>query len=277
MDNILVAATKNQVRSLGAVLSATFALRSSRRTLGLFEELGGLIFIAGGMLLLRVMTGAPTHHGMPMAPFLLSGLITFWLFRTTVGQVSNLQSAKATFRNNPRITSLDVLVARAAVNVFIYTCIGAAAFATVYLAGLSPGLERPELVLALCLLMGIWAFGFGLCLGAIYLYAPPLKVVVGGLLHMAMWLSGIMFLWPEVPYMGRWFFAANPLFHYMELLRDAYFEAYQTALGDWQFLLTVVFVTLALGLMLERVVRAKAQEQTQRPQEETDPFTENMV
>lgn len=277
MDNPFVTALKNQGRALGAVLRAQIAMRGSGRALGLIEELAGLMFIAGGMLVLRVLTRAPTHHGIPMVAFLLSGLVFFWMFRTTVNQSMGYRSAAAVFRNNPRVTSLDVLIARAAVNVMLYATIGATAFFVMYWLGVSPPMQNPTVIVFMCFLTGVWAFGVGLCLGSIYLYAPGMRVVVNGLMHIALWTSGIMFLWPEVPYSLRSFFRNNPLFHFMELLRTAYFSSYTTPIGDWVFLLTVVSMCLALGLMLERVCRPKLQDNGGRRVDEADPFTETLV
>lgn len=277
MDNPFVTAMKNQGRALNAVLRAQIAMRGSGRALGLIEEMAGLMFIAGGMLVLRALSRAPTHHGIPMVPFLLSGLLFFWMFRTTVNQSIGLRSAANVFRANPRVTTLDVLFARAAVNVMIYAGIGLTAFLVTYWIGLSPPMQSPGIVVFMCFLMGSWAFGVGLCLGTLYLYAPGMRVVVSGLLHIAMWVSGIMFLWPEVPYVMRPFFQLNPLFHFMELLRTAYFPTYTTAMGDWSYVLAVVSICLTLGLMLERVSRAKAMDNGGRRLDDGDPFTETMV
>lgn len=276
MDHVFTTALRNQWRSLLAMVMAEYSARVSRRSFGVLEELFSLGVMAGSMLLLRRMTGAPTHHGMPILPFLITGLVLFWILRTTMFRVSVFKGAKAGFKINPRVTALDVLAARAILNVTFYIIIGIPAFTLFYLLGWSPFMDSPGQVLFLMLLIGLWGFALGLCFGALFLYAPSLRMIVAGLMMVMMWTGGIMFLWPEAPYMLRGILIYSPIFHFMELMRTAYFSAYVTPVGSWRYVLLTVLVTLALGLMLERVTRRKAESSVQRQSADDDAFDEAM-
>jgi len=277
MSNVLVTALKNQGHSIVAMLSAEYALRISRRSLGIVEELLSLGFVAGSMLVLRLMAGGASHHGMPVLPFVISGLGLFWMFRTTLFRTANFKNAKLNFRGQPRVTALDVLLSRAVVNVLLYTSIVFPIFLLLIWMGWSPPMERPGMVLLIFELAGLWGFGTGLCFGALFLVAPFMRMVVGGLMMTMMWISGVMFIWPEVPYMLRPIFQWNPLFHFMELLRDAYFSAYETALGSWSFVLWTIFITLALGLALERVSRRRAEAGVYRRESDQQTFDDGVL
>lgn len=254
-----MAALRNQGQSLWGMVMAEYAMRSSKRSLGIVEELMSLGFVTGGMLVIRLVAGAETHHGMPILPFVLSGITLFWMFRTTLFRVAQFKTAKINFKSNPRITALDVLASRAILNTMFYTGLAFPIFILLYLIGLSPFMQSPGTVFLLFMLMGLWGFGAGLCFGALFLVVPFTRMIVAGMMMALMWVSGIMFIWPEVPYMVRGPFSWNPLFNAMELMRTAYFKSYQTAVGSWSYFLAVVFCTLALGLMLERVSRQRAE------------------
>ncbi|WP_454916817.1 ABC transporter permease [Xanthobacter sediminis] len=277
MDHVFTTALRNQWRSLLAMVMAEYAGRVSKRSLGILEELFSLGVMGGSMLLVRRMTGAPTHHGMPIVPFLISGLVLFWVMRTTLFRVAALKNAKAAFKINPRVTALDVLAARALLNVTFYICIAFPFFTLFYFLDWSPFMNSPGQVLFLMLLMGLWGFSLGLCFGALFLYVPSMRMVASGLMMVLMWTSGIMFLWPEAPYMLRGILIYNPIFHFMELMRTAYFSTYLTPMGSWRYIITTVMVTLALGLMLERVTRRRAESGVQRQGADDDTFDEAMV
>lgn len=276
MDDVFSTALKNQWRSLMAMIMAEYAHRVSRRSFGVLEEMLSLVMVSGSMLVLRIVTRAPTHHGMPMAPFLLSGMILYWMLRTTMFRVASLKNTKSAFKSNPRVTSLDVLVARAVLNIAFYLLFGFPIFLIMYVFGISPMMEQPVIVFFIMLLMGIWGFGLGLCFGALFLYIPIARTVVSGLMMVLMWISGIMFIWPEIPYMLKGIMIYNPIFHFMELMRTAYFSSYITPVGSWSFVLGVTGVTVAFGLMLERVTRKKAMSGTHR-QGADDDLTEMAV
>lgn len=261
---VFTIAAKNQWQALMAMLIAEYSARVSKRSLGVIEEIFGLGVMAGGMLLLRTISGARTHHGMPVAPFILSGIVLFWMLRTTLFRVSIFKSAKAAYRTNPRVTSLDVLFARGVLNVLFYICLAFPVFGLLYIFGISPPIAYPWEVLLVMCVMGLWAFSLGLCLGALVVYVPFARTVVQGLMLALMWISGILFIWPEAPYMFRDYLYYNPILHFMELMRTAYFSSYVTAMGSWVYVSAVTSITLACGLMLERIVRRRAESIMQR-------------
>ncbi|MFG1392596.1 ABC transporter permease [Xanthobacter agilis] len=264
LDDVFTEAAKNQYRALFSTVMAEYSSRVSKRSLGVIEELFSLGIMTGGMLLLRVLAGAPTHHGMPIIPFVVSGLVLFWMLRTTMFRVATFKSAKAAFKNNPRVTALDVLASRAILNTAFYVVLAYPIFGLMYLFGVSPPVHDPWAMFLLMLLMGVWAFSLGLCFGALFLYVPFARTVVQGMMMAVMWTSGILFIWPEAPYMFRGALYYNPVFHFMELMRTVYFSSYITAMGSWYYIGIVVSVTLAFGLMLERVVRRRAESTVQR-------------
>lgn len=277
MSDVFTTALRNQGRTFMAMLMAEYSMRVSKRSLGVFEELFSLSVMAGSMLMIRLMAGAPTHHGMPVFPFVISGIVLFWMFRTTLFRVATFKNAKGAFRNNPRVTALDVLAARATLNVLFYILMAFPVFLFLYFCGLSPFMSNPGEVLFLMILMGIWGFSLGLCCGALFLYVPFMRLVIQGCMMLLMWISGVMFIWAEAPYMFRWVVMYNPIFHFMELMRSAYFASYVTPIGDWSFVLVTVSVSLALGLMLERVSRKRAESAIQRQAADEEAFDGDMA
>jgi len=62
-------------------------------------------------------------------------------------------------------------------------------------------------------------------------------------------ISGIFFAATMIPQQYWYLFSWNPLFHAIELSRDAFFISYATPVGDWVYLSTCALVSLAFGLI----------------------------
>lgn len=271
MSGILVTAAKNQWRALVSLVVTEFMVRSSRRSLGMVEEIGGLALFVVGFVAFRLLAKGNSHHGMPVLPFVLSGLVLFRLFLTTSLKLMSLASLRGQYKNNPRVTTLDIVLARAFYDFLIYTFIAFSAFIILYSIGMSPWMQHPWIVLALFILASIWGVGIGICLGTLQYYIPVLRIIMAPMMMLLMWLSGIFFIWPEVPYSFRWLMDGNPIFHMIELMRDAYFQSYVSAVASWPYFLSWVFLSLILGLTFERVLRKVAQN-TKRNNQEGEAF-----
>jgi capsular polysaccharide transport system permease protein len=70
-------------------------------------------------------------------------------------------------------------------------------------------------------------------------------------------LSGIFFTATMIPQKYHYLFDWNPIFHVIELTRQAMFISYTSPVGDWQFVALCALVTNAAGLMLYQVSRQR--------------------
>lgn len=271
-ESWFVAAARNQVRTVIALVGTEASARFARKTFGVVEEVGGLAIVVAGLAALRYFTGSRTHHGMPMVPFLTCGVFIFWTFKTTLSQSSTFASAKARYEFMPRVTQLDVLIARSIVNTLFYVGLALGAFTAFYFIGISDWMEQPFLVIAVLLVSSLLGFGVGMIFGAINTFAPFFRTIQHVLMRVLMFTSGVHFIWPEVPYMFRWIIIENPLFHLCEFIRSGYFVAYESPVASSLYLGVWIASTLAIGLMCERLCRPFYERDRRRATENEDPF-----
>jgi len=108
--------------------------------------------------------------------------------------------------------------------------------------------------LGAAILLGI---GFGV-LNSVISMMFQLWNFVYVLLSIGMWASsGVAFVALAVPEPFRTYLCYNPTFHIVEWMRDAYYEGYGEHLLSREYLLGFGLATLVLGLLLERLTRAR--------------------
>src|SRR6218665_598335 len=138
MQDTFSRALKSQLNVLGALVVLEAHHRFARRSIGLFEELASIGVHVAGFVVLRYLAGANTHYAMPAIPFMASGIFVFWMMRSNLMAAANFPGSKRRYPVMPKVTQLDVLIARCTVNTCLYLFIGAATFITFYFLGLGP-------------------------------------------------------------------------------------------------------------------------------------------
>jgi capsular polysaccharide transport system permease protein len=270
MDGSFWDALRNQGRVIAALYISEGLNRFARRSWGLFEEMMSILIHVIGFSAIRLLTGATSHRGMPMIPFLVSGVFTYWIFKTTLVPVSNFQAAKSRYPVFPRVTQLDILIARFLVNVSLYMFVSLLTFYVLYLVNLSAPIHNFVELVGLLLLAGFWGLSIGLILGGVYTVLPILRTLTSGFLRILMYTSGVFYVWPEVPYSLRPIAIWNPFFHIEEFMHSAYFEVYHSPIASWKYVTTFTVIVFFLGLVTER--RFRPMNVRSRPVEETDPY-----
>lgn len=257
-------ALENQFRSLRSLIYFESNLRFARRSIGVIEELAGILIHVAGFAALRYLAGAPTHYSMPAIPFMTSGIFAFWMLRSNIMQASNFNIAKNRYMVLPRVTQLDVLTARCIVNTLLYIGVAMSVFYLFYFLGIGPAPYAPWTLVMIFCACSLWGYGTGLVLGSVFLFLPVVRTIFGGFTRVLMYTSGIMFIWPEVPYSFRYIVEKNPLFHMVEFVREAYFGTYISAMADPFYVFKWIILSLALGLVVERLCRPYALMSTHR-------------
>ena len=99
------------------------------------------------------------------------------------------------------------------------------------------------------------ALGMGVLNGAITLVLPLWNLVFVLFIVLAYISSGILFVASNMPEQIRTPLSYNPLLQCVEWMRVAYYADYPTLVLDRGYVLKVGLVSLALGLLMERIVR----------------------
>jgi capsular polysaccharide transport system permease protein len=99
---------------------------------------------------------------------------------------------------------------------------------------------------SLLLIIGALGIGLLLCVGVSY-WQDTTKVV-SMVMQPMFFISGIFFAATMIPQQYWYLFSWNPVFHAIELSRDAFFASYTTPVGSWFYLSVWALVSFTLGI-----------------------------
>lgn len=246
-----------QVSTLATVIKWEMMSHNNRRPAGFIEEVIEILGMVAILAFMRiVMRGAGAHYGMPVVPFLFTGLVTVWMIKRTCNVVSAVPNSFGRFRAYPNVTMLDVAIARGLVNTLIFMGVGVFLYVGAALFGFSPPIQNLTAVVGLQLTAGLIGFSLGLILMAPLYYVKILRMVVitfGG--RVMIFLSGAFYVYPELPYSLRRYAVWNPLLHLNDMVREAYFTSYTASWASPSYVLGCTVALLGAGLICERAFR----------------------
>lgn len=251
-------AARHQFDILRAVLYRETMLRFARRTLGIVEDVGGIILIIFMFVLLRTLSGLHSHRGMEMIPFITTGVLNFWTFRVCMMRTMDFHSCTNGYAGFPKVTPLDVTMARSLLNMLIYMGIMLLAILVMRYFDWSQAPRNPVMIFVIMFFSGIFGMCVGILLGALFYFARPLSLIRRVWVRVLMFTSGTFFVIPEIPYRVRHIAIYNPVLHLNDLMRSMYFSTYETQ-ASLVYVATWFFLLLLGALSVERAMRPLTQ------------------
>lgn len=201
--------------------------------------------------------GRHAPSGMDFVSFLASGIVTFSMFRETVGRSINAIDANKALLFYPHIRPLDLVFARGALEFTTY-----AAVFVVILGGnvLVTGhlyLNDPLRVLYGLSLAWLLGMSMGTFFSALSVFSQSVERIVGPLFRPLFWVSGLFFTVNSLPRAVRDGMLYNPVLHCVELVRDGMFANYDARYAQPSYVFKFIVVFALAGLLLERVARRR--------------------
>ncbi len=195
-----------------------------------------------------------TPQGMPLLAFLVTGWLAWFLFMRTF-QGNSSSTGSSTLLLFPHMTPLDLQIAAAVLQWFIYT------FVFLFFVGGALLVERSAPPAnPLYVLMAYWSVAvigslLGLCFSAIARVVPIIEIMVLPIRRLGHFVTGILLTAADTPSSILPYMSWNPLFHSIELMRESWWPAYVSPIADPWYLLRCIFVLAVVGLVLERSTR----------------------
>jgi len=203
-----------------------------------------------------VRSGNP--GGMELIPFMLTGICAFSLFKDPLTQMQTAISQNKTLLAFPQVTTFDVLMSRALMEVSIAAFVFAFLLSMAHLFGFESDIERPLGLLAALGLLTTIGIGFGFLFASLEPMIPSIKQVSSLMMGRPLFLSsGLFFTADSMPPQVREYILYNPILHCMELLRSEYFHEFDSSHGSWTYASGWAFGVLAVGLASHRGFRRK--------------------
>lgn len=245
----------------GEVVHAVI-LRETRTRFGaysmgyLWALLEPALFIATFYGLFSIASREPPY-GMPLFAFLATGVLPYLLFSNSVARVAEAINGNKALLAYPHVLPIDLVIARALLEaatfggVFLLLMGGAA------LDGEGLAVDEPVMVVAGFVLASLLGSALGLVFCTLGMFSKSVERARGPLMRPLFWTSGIFFVADSLPEVAKAVFFFNPVLHAVELVRDGWFDTYQSRFATPSYAVAVALGIGAVGLTLERVVRRR--------------------
>lgn len=192
--------------------------------------------------------------------FFASGYLAFHIYMDVSRSVSSAVNSNRPLLNFPRITMIDLILAR----FLLQLATSVLAFAVV-MSGIMLFFEISAQIHLGTIFLGIFFAAFlGLGVGALncvlFAFSPTWERLFGILNRPMMLISGVFFNYESVSSDLQSLLWWNPLIHVTATMRQGFFAEYHAAFVSPLFVSFVALGTLMLGILLLRVLRARVLE-----------------
>ncbi len=182
--------------------------------------------------------------------FYATGYLPFMLFNDLSGRIGNAIRFSKPLLAYPSVTFVDALLARFALNVLTHAAVMALVFGGIlWIFETRAVLHMPSILLSLGM-----ASALGLGIGSLNCYLmtafPAWERTWQILTRPLFIISGIFFIYDDIPPEGQEILWWNPLMHVVGVMRRGFYGYYDAPYVSVTFVLVVAGITLTTGLML---------------------------
>ncbi|MDO6488121.1 ABC transporter permease [Colwellia sp. 6_MG-2023] len=238
-----------------ALLMRELKTRFGTNRLGYFWAVASPAAQASVMALIFTLLGRSSISGIPVALFLFTGILPFKFFMKLLPQVGAAVSANKALLTYRQVTAIDPIITRILIETVTFIVVYVLILGT--MAWLDFEVLPNDLLalLAACFLLLILAVGIGLLFCCAVSYWPDTAKLFAMITTPMYLISGVLYSATMIPEQYWYLFSWNPIFHLIELSRDAFFVSYTTPIGDWYFVSFIALTSITLGLMAFRINR----------------------
>ncbi len=239
-------------RIVGALMMREGTMRFGHESLGFFWVMGEPLLLTVGVMAMWTITGQTHGHNIGVVPFALSGytMLTLWRHMTAKAVHAIRINAGLLFHRNVRL--LDILIARALLDVMGILAAFFIAWVPLSLFGAVGPMTDSLRLMGGFALHAWFSFGVGLIICALSEIWEPMEQFVPPFLYITLPFTGAFFMAAWLPQEYREVVAWSPLVSNQEMMRSGMFPAdtvtywYPTYVVLWCIALT------AIGLRLVR-------------------------
>jgi capsular polysaccharide transport system permease protein len=197
---------------------------------------------------------------MPLIQFLTTGFIPFMLFRDIVTQNMTAIRSNQQLLYFPQVQVFDIGIARTMLEFSTFLIVFTILSIAIAFSGIEVvTVEDPLRMILASTLIVIYGYGIGAAIGSMIPLFPSLQLIVqSAFMRPMFFLSGVFFTLEMIPDEIKPYAALNPMLQLIELFRSAYFQGYESTYIDYPYLLSVIFLTLFFGLLIQRALRRHA-------------------
>jgi capsular polysaccharide transport system permease protein len=195
--------------------------------------------------------------GANIVAFISAGILPFSLFRDTSSKCMAAISANSGLLFYPQVRPLDLVIARATLELVTCLVVMMLVFGGVMLwTGDTNIVSILETLGGLVLVSALGA-SFGLMCCGVSVYSSNVELMIPTVLRPLMWFSAVFHSVDSLPTAYRNLMLYNPLVHGIEMVRDGWFPGYNARSIDPWYPILWILVMSFIGLTLERAARRR--------------------
>lgn len=254
-----MAALRIQSNVIGALIMRELHTRFGRENIGYLWLFAEPLLLAFAVALLHSQHELPLSGNIRTIPFAIAGYTLFIMFRSTVSRAESLLEANAPLLNHRRVTILDMVIARAALEIASALLVLALLLSAAAMLGFAEWPADPLLVGIALLLMGWFSFACSMCITFLSHESHAIGRLVHPLLYLSLPLSGAFFsmTWFSGPI--RELLSWVPTVAIFELLSMGQFAGYTDEYAGLAYPIACCAVLSVLGMFGLRLMRGRVQ------------------
>lgn len=246
-----------QFRVLFALLMREMTTRYGRRA-------GGYVWAVlepvGTVAILTFIFSAIARHpplGQSFAMFFGVGYMVFHFYADISRGVSAAVSSNKALLAFPRVTILDAILARLILHLVTTLFVSSTVLiALAWATGEPLSVDLKAIFTAIALSAAI-GFAVGLLNCSLFIYSPTWQTTFGIINRPLFLISGIFFLYENLPssvqYLAWW----NPLIHVTSIMRAGFYANYDATFSSPIYVVIFICLVLFIGVLTLRALRAR--------------------
>ncbi|MGN1394481.1 MAG: ABC transporter permease [Succinivibrionaceae bacterium] len=210
-----------------------------------------------GMSFIYALIKKGTMGGVAMQLWIMTGMLSFFLFRRTAVQVLHGIDCNRAFFAFRQVRPFDAAICKAGVEAFSMFWVAIIIAIAFMFAGFE--LVPDNILIVLTALLGLWllGLGYGLVSSVMMRLVPDSGFILQIIMMPLMIISGIILPISSIPEPYRDYLLYNPLLHGIEVVRLGFWESYHTVDVSMSYLYFWTILLLVLGLALYRALETR--------------------
>lgn len=252
-----VSAARNYLHVLQALILRDIKSRFLGSAWGYFVSIGWPLSHIVLLLLVHGAFGRLQPYGESATVWYSTGIVPFMAFSYTLRFVVLGLLQNSPLLSFPAVRVLDIVLARAIVEIFSVSIVFFVLAAALEIMGMSFIPDRPLVAFYALFLSFVLGLSFGIIFGGLSKISPGWNTV-SMLFVLTLWAgSGIFFVPTYFPSFVLEILYASPLIHIIDLFRSAYFDGFAEERANVTYAVCWCAGSLFISLLLERLLRGR--------------------
>ena len=244
-----------QFRVIYALVIRELHTRYGRENIGFLWMIGEPILFCGGVAIVWTAMRPAHEHGLPVTAFVITGYVPLTMWRHSVARAAKAFESNGSLLFHRFVTPLDILIARAFLEIFGTIAAGCLISAVAIVTGFMKPPASVGLVYAGLFYQAMFCLGFALIIASISEMSELVEKGLVVLMYLAIPLSGAFIMVDWVPQTFQAVLLWSPSVHNIEMIRGGQFGPLAKVHYDLFYDSWVTGLMLLVGLSLTLRVR----------------------